>query len=64
MIVGVADFCVCLLFQNEEVGYPGRHSLGGFGRNPWIHLDGLEVFRWIGGYDGIVMIDISIEPLC
>lgn len=27
--VAVADFCVYLLFQNEEAGYPRRHSLGG-----------------------------------
>jgi hypothetical protein len=54
---------VSLLFQNEDVGYPGRHSLGG--------SDGILGYIWmdwrcsdgIGGDDGLVAIDISIEPL-
>jgi hypothetical protein len=47
--MAVADFCVCLLFQNDEVGYPGRHSLGGSDETlgyiwmDWRCSDGLEV---------------------
>ncbi len=53
---------MCLLLQNEDVGFPGRHSLGGLEGTlgyiwmGWKSSDGLEVMM------GLVMIDISIEP--
>lgn len=53
-----------LLFQNEDVGYSGRHSLSGSDGNPWVHrgwtggvTNGLEVMM------GLVMIDINGAPL-